>query len=76
MFNYKGRILNISEELLAEFEENTYSELDEAAANVYIRNQYGFDPDENSDRLCELSDEELESAITAGMKADIEAFME
>ena len=76
MFKYKGRSLNINDELLAEFEENTYGELDEATANVYIRNRYGFDPADDPDRLSELSDEEIEAAIADGMKTDIEAFLE
>lgn len=75
MFNYKGRSLHISDELLAEFIEYLYGALDESTANVYIRNRYGFDPGEDPDKLGALSNEEIEAAITEGMQRDIEAFI-
>lgn len=72
MFEFKGRKLNISSELLSDNKRYRGCSLSEERARTYLINRYGEDDIDNI--IDNKTNAELEAAINDGLGSEIQVF--
>ena len=73
MFEYRGRMLDISDAKLREYEDVTGLTLDETTCDAYLSEKYGADTMSAQSGMMSVSDEDITKAIIKWMGDEIDA---